>query len=83
MMHAKTAVIDDAWSIIGSYNFDHRSLLHQLESVAIVADPTLAACLRDQTLADISNCREVSLETHRRRLWWKKAVEYLAYLLRH
>jgi cardiolipin synthase len=83
MMHAKTAVIDDAWSIIGSYNFDHRSLLHQLESVAIVADPTLAASLRAQTLADISRCREVSLEMHRRRPWRKKAVECLAYLLRH
>jgi cardiolipin synthase A/B len=83
MMHAKTAVIDDAWSIIGSYNFDHRSLLHQLESVAIVADPTLASRLRDQNLADISQCCEVTLEKHRRRAWWKKAAEYAAYLLRH
>ena len=83
MMHAKTAVIDDAWSIIGSYNFDHRSLLHQLESVAVVAGADLAARLRDQTLADISRCREASLETHRHRPWWRKATEYCAYLLRH
>jgi cardiolipin synthase len=83
MMHAKTAVFDDSWSIIGSYNFDHRSLLHQLESVAVVADPGLAAQLRDQTLADISRCHEVRLDAHRRRPWWKKTLEYLAYLLRH
>ena len=83
VMHAKTAVIDDAWSIVGSYNFDHRSLLHQLEIVAVVADPTLAARMRDQTLADISRCNEVSLETHRKRSWWKKATEHVAYLLRH
>jgi cardiolipin synthase len=83
MMHAKTAVFDDAWAIIGSYNFDHRSLLHQLESVAVVADPGLAAQLRDQTLADISHCYEVRLDVHRRRPWWKKALEFLAYLLRH
>jgi cardiolipin synthase len=83
MMHAKTAVIDDAWSIIGSYNFDHRSLLHQLESVAIVADSTLAARLRDQTLADLSRCGEALLPTHRQRSRWKKTVEYAAYLLRH
>ena len=83
MMHAKTAVFDDAWSIIGSYNFDHRSLLHQLESVAIVADVDLAAQLRDQTLADISRCHEILLDAHRRRPWWKKTLEYLAYLLRH
>ena len=83
MMHAKTAVIDDAWSIIGSYNFDRRSLFHQLESVAIVADPALAACLRDQTLADIARCVEPSLQAYRQRPWWKKALEYLAYLVRH
>jgi len=27
-------VIDDAWSIVGSYNVDHRSLFHQMECVA-------------------------------------------------
>jgi cardiolipin synthase A/B len=83
MMHAKTAVIDDAWSIIGSYNLDHRSLLHQLESVAIVADAGLAVRLRDQTLADIAACREVSLEAHRQRPAWQKTLEYGAYLTRH
>lgn len=83
MMHAKTAVIDDAWSIVGSYNLDHRSLLHQLESVAVVADADLARRLRDQTLADIAACREVSLQAHRRRPAWQKAAEYGAYLVRH
>ena len=83
MMHAKTAVFDDSWTIIGSYNFDRRSLLHQLESVAVVADPGLAVQLRDQTLADISRCSEVRLDVHQRRPWWKKTLEYLAYLLRH
>jgi cardiolipin synthase len=83
MMHAKTAVFDDAWTIVGSYNFDRRSLLHQLESVVVVADPGLAAQLRDQTLADISRCNEVWLDAHKKRPWWQKTLEYLAYLLRH
>ncbi|HOI56358.1 MAG TPA: phosphatidylserine/phosphatidylglycerophosphate/cardiolipin synthase family protein [Phycisphaerae bacterium] len=83
VMHAKTAVIDDAWSIVGSYNFDHRSLLHQLECVAVVADEALAAGLRDQTLEDLSHCREITREAHRARPWWRQALERLAYLLRH
>lgn len=83
VLHAKTAVIDDAWSIVGSYNFDHRSLFYQLECVAVVANPSFAESLRDQTLADISRCREVRLQAHRRRSWWRKALEYVAYLLRH
>lgn len=83
VMHAKTAVIDDAWLIVGSYNFDHRSLLHQLECVAVVADAALAAGLRDQTLEDLSHCREITREAHRARPWWRQALERLAYLLRH
>jgi cardiolipin synthase len=83
IMHAKTAVVDDAWLIVGSYNFDHRSLLHNLECVAVVSDADVAVHLRDQTLADIARCQEVSLETHRRRPWWRKAMQYVAYLLRH
>ncbi len=83
VMHAKTAVIDDAWSIVGSWNFDHRSLVHQLECVAVIADMTFAVGLREQTLIDIARCREVSLEAYRTRPWWNKALEYCAYLLRH
>lgn len=82
-MHAKTAVIDDAWLVVGSYNFDRRSLLHQPESVAVVADADAAVRLRDRTLADIAWCREVALGTHRRRPWWQKAIQYMACLLRH
>ncbi len=37
----------------------------------------------DQTLADIARCREVVLETHRRRPWREKARQYIAYLVRH
>jgi cardiolipin synthase len=83
VLHAKTAVVDDAWLIVGSYNFDRRSLLHQLESVAVVADKDAAIQLRDRTLADIARCEEVVLDTHRRRPWWLKAAQYVAYLLRH
>ncbi len=83
VMHAKTAVIDDAWSIVGSYNFDHRSLLHQLECVAVIADSSFARGLREQTLHDISRCHEVAYATHRQRPTWQKLLEYTAYLLRH
>jgi cardiolipin synthase A/B len=82
MMHAKTAVIDDAWSIVGSYNFDHRSLLHQLELAAMIADGGFAATLRDRTLADIARCIEVTLDQHNRRHWWQRTLEWLAYLAR-
>ncbi|MFB3890635.1 MAG: phosphatidylserine/phosphatidylglycerophosphate/cardiolipin synthase family protein [Phycisphaerae bacterium] len=82
MLHAKTAVIDDAWSIVGSYNFDARSLLHQLEAVAVVADPAFAIRLRDRTLDDMARSHEVKLASYRRRPWVQKVLEVLAYMLR-
>ncbi|MGD1001339.1 MAG: DUF2062 domain-containing protein [Candidatus Brocadiia bacterium] len=82
MMHAKTAAIDDAWATVGSYNFDHRSLLHQLESVAVVADAAFARRLRDQMLADLAKCREITLMEHESRPWRQMLMESAAYLVR-
>jgi len=83
MMHAKTAVVDDAWSVVGSYNFDHRSLLHQLESVAIVADGPFARRLRAQSLADLAASTEVRLATHESRPLRRLFAESAAYYVRH
>ena len=83
MMHAKTAVIDDAWSIVGSYNFDHRSLMHQLEAVAVIADAAFARRLRDQQLLDLSRCEELTLRQHDARPMLQKLAECCAYLFRY
>jgi cardiolipin synthase len=83
MLHAKTAVIDDVWSIVGSYNFDHRSQHHQLESAAVVVNEGFARRLREQTLADLARCGEVTVEEHESRSIWRMAAESAAYLVRH
>jgi cardiolipin synthase len=83
MMHAKTAVIDDVWSIVGSYNLDHRSLLHQLEAVALVVDTEFSYRLRQQGLADLACCHEVTLQEHLARPWYRKLQETLAYKIRY
>jgi len=83
MMHGKTAVIDDAWSVVGSYNIDHRSLFHQLECVAVIADPRFAARLRDQTLADLAQCHELTLAEHDSRPAYRRLLEPAAYMLRY
>lgn len=45
MMHAKTLVVDGLWSIVGSANFDNRSLDMNDELSVGVLDPELAATL--------------------------------------
>jgi len=83
MMHAKTAVIDDVWAVVGSYNMDHRSLFHQLESVAVVADSHFAVQLRQQTMKDISECQEGTLKRHCRRPLPTKILELAAYSIKN
>ncbi len=39
-VHAKVCVIDDAWTTIGSDNFNRRSWTHDSELSAVVVDPT-------------------------------------------
>lgn len=83
MLHAKTAVVDDIWSVVGTYNLDHRSLLHQLENVVVVIDRDFARRLRDQTLADISRSRQVTLAEHEARPLKDMFLESGAGLLRY
>ena len=45
MLHAKTMVVDGAWSIIGSANFDNRSLDMNDEVNIGIADPSVRAAL--------------------------------------
>lgn len=83
MLHAKTAVIDDAWSVVGSYNLDHRSLFHNLEVVIVLADADFAARLREQNLADLKQCHELTLDEHEARPWWQALLESAAYQMRY
>jgi cardiolipin synthase len=81
MMHAKTAVIDDAWAVVGSYNFDRRSLLSQLEIAAFIVDSDFAIHLRGQSLEDIEKCEELALEVYEFRPRYQKILEWAAHLL--
>jgi len=83
MLHAKTAVIDDEWSMVSSYNLDHRSLLHNLEAGVLLLDAAFARALRNQVLIDISHCREVTLQFHKARPWNEALLESAAYQARY
>jgi cardiolipin synthase len=83
MLHAKTAVMDDAWSVVGSYNLDRRSFFHQLEVVVTVLDRNFARHLRAQTLADLARCHEITRAEHARRSWRRRLLEAVAYAFRY
>jgi len=51
-LHAKSIVIDDDFSMVGSHNFDPRSDHYNTEAGVIVYDPRFADAVRDSILED-------------------------------
>jgi cardiolipin synthase len=78
MMHAKTVVVDDAWSIVGSANMDERSMELNEENVLGIADPEVARSIAEGVERDFERSREVKLEEWSRRPWWQRGFETLA-----
>jgi cardiolipin synthase A/B len=59
MMHAKTILVDDWLSVVGSVNLDALSLNRLAEGSLIVSDRPLAAALERAFLRDLRHAREV------------------------
>ncbi len=82
MVHAKTAVIDEVWSTIGSSNLDYRSLKVNLEVVAIIIDRTFGRRMAEQFVLDVAESDEIQLEVWRKRPWWHRPIEWIFFQLR-
>ena len=81
MMHAKILIVDHAWSVVGSTNFDNRSFgLNDEVNVAILQSE-LAAKLEADFQADLAASRALTLEEWRGRPLAERAVAAFARLL--
>ena len=67
MMHAKTLVIDGCWSLVGSPNFDPRSLLLNFEVGVVMYDESIARTLEEQFETDLGYCRHIRREEFEKR----------------
>jgi cardiolipin synthase len=81
MMHAKTVVVDDAWSVIGSANMDERSMELNEENIVGIADGPFAQAVAEGLERDFARSREVMLEEWRRRPAWQRGLEAMAKVL--
>jgi len=81
MMHAKTTVVDSAWSIVGSANLDERSMELNEENVLGIADRDLAQTIEEGVEADLARSREIKLEEWRKRSILKRGLEAFAKVL--
>lgn len=61
MVHAKTLVIDEEIAMVGTANFDSRSLRLNFEVMAVVYDAKVAARLAEIFRADVARAHEVRI----------------------
>jgi cardiolipin synthase A/B len=67
LLHAKTAVIDDVWSTVGSSNLDWRSFVDNNELNVVVLGPAFAGEMRAQFEQDVAASRAIDAEAWNRR----------------
>ncbi len=80
VLHSKTAVIDGVWSVIGSSNFDHRSVIANDEVDVVVLGSQAAQELEDLFARDEASATRVTLEAWKNRPLWNRLKERFSLL---
>ena len=82
MLHAKTFLFDQSWSIVGSTNLDYQSLMYNDEGNVGILDQGFASKMADVFAEDLKNSTKIDYETWRRRSLWEKMKEHFFALFR-
>ena len=80
MLHAKTMVVDNLYSTVGSTNLDQRSFSLNSEVNAFFIDEDIATVLKKQFEEDLKDSYPLMLSSLINRPWYKKALSSLARL---
>ena len=75
MLHSKTMVADGVWSIVGSSNFDHRSVLFNDEVDAVVIGASTGSQLERSFEQGCEHAQRIELASWKRRPFVDKAKE--------
>lgn len=80
-VHAKTMVVDQRLSIVGTANMDARSFDMNFEINAVVYSERICCELSEAFLNDLNYSVELSLEQWNERAWWRELIDDIARLL--
>ncbi|MDR3556453.1 MAG: phospholipase D-like domain-containing protein [Syntrophobacteraceae bacterium] len=83
MLHAKTAVIDDVWSTIGSSNLDNQSFLTNDEANAVILGHDFADSMQAMFEKDLEDSDQINLDEWEKRSPDNRMKEWSAHLLKH
>lgn len=81
MMHAKTMIIDNYLSTVGSTNMDHRSFNLNAEVNAFIIDEGIAKKLKSQFNKDLINTYKLQVQELNNRKWYIKIIGSIARLI--
>ncbi len=81
MLHSKTVVIDGVWSVLGSSNFDHRSILFNDEVDAVVLGRDTAQQLSGMFEKDQASARPITFSEWEDRPFTEKIREFYSRIL--
>jgi cardiolipin synthase len=82
MLHAKTAIIDDDFTTVGSYNLDERSWHKNLEVNLAVEDRDFARHVRAWFERDLDIATRIELDSWRDRSLARRGFEWAAFAMR-
>ncbi len=82
MLHAKTYLFDECWSVIGSTNLDYQSLRYNDEGNIGILDPSFASQMTGVFEEDLSNSSKIDEETWRHRPFRERVKEHFFALFR-
>ena len=79
MLHAKTAVIDNVWSTVGSTNMDFWSFSTNDEVNAVILSKEFAAEMEEMFTKDLAESDEIRLEVWKKRPVFDKIKQWIAH----
>jgi cardiolipin synthase len=82
MLHSKVMIVDDQWTVLGSCNFDARSLWINLEFFAVIHSKNLAGVLNEIVRYEIAHSRRITPSACARQTWRQRLLERLAWSMR-
>jgi cardiolipin synthase len=82
MLHSKVMVMDGKWSVLGSCNFDARSLHLNHEFFAVVRSQQMAQALESICREEIRASVRVTAAFCRRRSYWQRFLDRAAWTAR-
>jgi cardiolipin synthase A/B len=80
LLHAKTAVVDNVWSTVGSTNMDFLSLLNNDEVNAVILSREFAVEIEKMFVSDLADSGQIQLEEWEKRPLFPRIREWFVNL---